>query len=140
MFDHVEKASAASRLRARLAVELSGVGYGKPGSIPEGMTFLNWCRDLAAKGLKVDARPFRLEDRPSMVPLYEAIPTTIEEARRKTLVLMKGAQLGATVWEMLADLYMAIKFEPRSSACSCPTRRLRRTRGDRPGIWGIMPL
>ena len=76
------------------------------------MTFLGWCRDLAAKGLKVDARPFRLDDRPSMIPLYEAIPTTIEEARRKTLVLMKGAQLGATVWEMLADLYMAIKFEP----------------------------
>jgi hypothetical protein len=112
VFDRAEKAGAASRLRQRIQVQLARAGYGRPGSIPEEMTFLDWCRDLAAKGLKVDNKPFELDDRPSLVPLYEAIPSTIEGALRRTLVLMKGAQLGATVLEMLADLYMAIKFEP----------------------------
>ena len=88
------------------------------------MTFLAWCQDLAAKGLKVDAHPFKLEDRPSLIPLYEAIPTTVEEASRRTLVVMKGAQLGATVWEMLADLYMAIKFEPAVIGMFLPDQAL----------------
>jgi hypothetical protein len=37
---------------------LAGSGYGRAGSIPPEMTFLEWCQDLAAKGLEVDARPF----------------------------------------------------------------------------------
>jgi hypothetical protein len=73
MFERSEAQSAHARLLATIDRELATVGYGQPGSIPAGMTFLDWCRDLAAKGLKVDARPFRLDDRPSMIPLYEAI-------------------------------------------------------------------
>lgn len=104
--------NAYKRIEASVASTIIDAGYASPGSIPEHMTFLEWCRDLARKGLKVDGRPFDLEDRPSLIPLYEAIPTTKDEASRRTLVLMKGSQMGATIWEMLADLYMAIKWEP----------------------------
>jgi hypothetical protein len=93
MFVRTEKGSVAGRLFQRIQVELSRAGYSRPGSIPAEMTFLDWCRDLAAKGLKVDNKPFDLDDRPSLIPLYAAIPTTIEDALRRTLVLMKGAQL-----------------------------------------------
>lgn len=102
----------ALALRRHLIAFTARAGYAKPGSIPADMTFLAWCLDLQAKGLKVDNKPFDLSDRPALVPLYEAIPTTYEEAQRFTLVVRKGAQLGLTVWEMLADIYMAIKFEP----------------------------
>jgi hypothetical protein len=50
-----------------------------PGSIPDEMIFLAWVSG-AAKGLTVDGLKFDLEDRPAMVPLYEAIP---QPARRK---------------------------------------------------------
>lgn len=75
-------------------------------------TFLDWCLRLAGDGLKVDGIPFTLDNRPAMLPIYRAIPTTPEEAFGRILVVRKGSQLGFTVWEMLADLYMAIKFEP----------------------------
>jgi len=107
-----ERSGAADRFFGKVQRQLAGAGYGRSGTIPPDMRVIEWCRDLAAKGLEVDGRPFTLDDRPSLIPLYEAIPTTIEQAARRTVVLMKGAQLGATVWEMLADLYMAIKFEP----------------------------
>jgi hypothetical protein len=76
------------------------------------MTFIQWCERLSEHGMRVDGLPFTLRDRPALRQLYEAIPSTIEEAQRRTLVLMKGSQLGATIWEMLADLYLALKFEP----------------------------
>jgi hypothetical protein len=91
MFDRMERPTTAGRLTQSFDAFLAGAGYGRPGSIPLEMTFLDWCRDLAAKGLKVDNKPFDLDDRPSLVPLYAAIPTTIEDALRRTLVLMKGA-------------------------------------------------
>ena len=61
---------ASGRFRQSVAAQLAQHGYGKPGSIPEDMTFLAWYEDLVAKGLKVDAHPFTLEDRPSLLPLY----------------------------------------------------------------------
>lgn len=109
--DNLAKTSAGALMR-ELALFAARAGYGAAGSIPEAMTFIQWCEDLADKGLKVDNKPFSLERRPSLVPIYEAIPTTRAQAQRFTLVIRKGAQLGLTVWEMLADLYMAIKFEP----------------------------
>jgi hypothetical protein len=66
MFDRAEQSTHAARLTRELDVFLGGAGYGRPGSIPADMTFLDWCRDLAAKGLKVDNKPFDLEDRPSL--------------------------------------------------------------------------
>ena len=88
------------------------LGYGGTGSIPEAMGFLEWCEDLAAKGLKIDGRPFRLDNRPALRPIYDAIPTTRQQAYGKTLVIQKATQLGLTVWEVLADLYMAKKWSP----------------------------
>jgi hypothetical protein len=87
-------------------------GYGKPGSIPDDMTFRQWCEDLGAKGLKVDRKPFSLEDRPALVPIYDAIPTTRREAFERRLIVQKATQLGFTLWEVLADLYMAKKWGP----------------------------
>lgn len=105
-------ATAATDLHSRLMAFAARAGYRKPGSIAEGMTFRQWCEDLAAKGLKVDRKPFRLDDRPALAPIYDAIPSTRAEAAHQTLVIMKATQLGLTVWEVLADLYMALKWAP----------------------------
>lgn len=79
-------------------------------AIADDVTFEQWVEDLGAKGLKVDGNPFSLEGRDTLRFLYQAIPTTPEEARRKKVVVMKGAQLGMTVWEMLALIYMTLKW------------------------------
>jgi hypothetical protein len=77
-----------------------------------GQTFRQWCEQLARDGMKIDGKPFTLEDRPALVPLYDAIPATQEEAHHKTLIVMKATQLGLTVWEVLANIYMALKWAP----------------------------
>ena len=87
-------------------------GYSKGGSIPEEMGFRDWCEELGRKGLKIDRKPFRLDNRPSLLPIYDAIPTTRAEAARRILTVQKATQLGLTVWEVLADLYMASKWGP----------------------------
>jgi hypothetical protein len=87
------------------------------------VTFRQWCEGLTVdridpqtgqvlKGLRVDGQPFRLDDRPTMAWIYDRIPSTPEQARGRCLVLMKCAQVGFTVLEMLAAIYMALKFEP----------------------------
>lgn len=75
-------------------------------------TFVQWCERLAASGLRVDEKPFRLDDRPAMRWVYEQIPSTLEEARGLRLYLMKCAQVGFTVMEMLAQIYLGLKFAP----------------------------
>ena len=80
--------------------------------IPDGMGFRAWCQKLGDDGLKVDGKVFTLEDRPAMAWIYDQIPTTREEAYRYILVLMKCAQVGFTVMEMLATIYLGIKFGP----------------------------
>lgn len=105
-------ALSAQRLHDRLNAMVARLGFAEPGSIPEGMTFRQWCEDLARRGLKVDNRPFRLDDRPALVPIYDAIPTTRAEAFERRLIIQKATQLGLTVWEVLADIYMAIKWGP----------------------------
>lgn len=99
--------SLADKIRSR--IHAVGVDLA---AVPADMTFISWCEGLSERGLMVDGIPWRLDDRPSMRPLYEAIPATIEDARRKTLVLMKAAQMGATTWMMLAIIYMILKFSP----------------------------
>jgi len=93
-------------------------------TIPEEMTFREWVEQLGRDGLKVDGKPFTLENRGSLHFVYDLIPTTIEEAWKKQLVLMKGAQMGLTVWEMLADIYMAIKFTPCAIGMYVPSSML----------------
>ncbi len=87
-------------------------------------TFLDWCDRLAADGLKVDGMPFRLDDRPTMRWIYGLIPSTIEEAFGKRLVLMKCAQVGFTIMEMLAMVYMALKFAPAKVGMYLPDMKL----------------
>ena len=90
--------------------------------IPDDMTFRQWCESLAEDkigprgevipGMKIDGKPFSLKERPALIPLYDRIPTTVEQAKGFRLVVMKATQLGLTVWEVLANLYCAIKFSP----------------------------
>ena len=115
------RALAEQELRKRrIEKELSA--QLKEEAIPRETTFRQWCESLAERGLKVDGKPFRLDNRQALVPLYDAIPTTQEEAAGKTLVIMKATQLGLSVWEILANLYMSIKFAPVTIGMFMPTR------------------
>lgn len=96
------------RRRQRLKIEAAGL----MNAIPDEMTFRQWCQKLADDGMKVDGKPFRLDNRPALVPIYDAIPTSRAEAFRQILVIQKATQLGLTVWEVLANIYMAVKWGP----------------------------
>lgn len=89
-------------------------------------TFVAWCDRLARDGLRVDGHPFTLESRPAMRFIYEQIPSSIEEAHKRTLVLMKCAQVGFTVMEILAMIYMALKFMPTQIGMYLPDQNLAR--------------
>ena len=86
-------ASAARALRRHIDARVAAAGYAAQGSIPEGMSFLAWCEDLGKRGLKIDKKPFRLDNRPALLPVYAAIPTTTDEAYKRTLVIQKATQL-----------------------------------------------
>lgn len=87
-------------------------------------SFREWCGRLAADGLAVDGHPFTLDNRPALHAIYDLIPTNPTDAFDKVIVLMKGAQMGLTVWEVLADLYMAMKWEPTTIAMYVPDSKL----------------
>lgn len=93
-------------------------------AIPEGMSFRAWCEMLGRDGMKVDGKPFRLDDRPAMAWIYDQIPTTQDEAYMLTLVLMKCAQVGFTVMEMLATIYIGLKFGPCTVGMFLPDQNL----------------
>ncbi|SAL02799.1 Phage terminase large subunit (GpA) [Caballeronia pedi] len=93
------------------------------------LSFIEWCEELArgkkgdgTDGLKVDGKPFRLDNRPALRPLYEAIPKTRADAKDAMLVVMKATQLGLTVWEVLANIYMAVRWEPVSIGMFMPAQ------------------
>lgn len=103
----------------------SMTGYRPDGddmNIPESMSFREWCESLAAKGLKVDGKPFSLANRPALIPIYDAIPTTPAEAKGRTLIIQKATQLGLTIWEVLASIYMAVKWEPVTVGMFMPSQ------------------
>lgn len=104
------RAAAELELRRRRRVRIEAHGLSEP--IPQEMTFLQWCNRLAADGMKIDGKPFRLDNRPALIPLYEAIPSLKEDAKDLVLVVQKATQLGLTVWEVLANIYMALKWGP----------------------------
>lgn len=87
-------------------------------------TFLQWCERLEASGLKVDGHNFTLSNRPAMRFIYEMIPSTVEEAFDRTDVIMKCTQVGFTVMEMLAMIYLAIKFSPAKIGMFMPSTML----------------
>lgn len=88
------------------------------------MTFRQWCEKLGREGLKVDGKPFKLDDRPAMAWIYDQVPTNLDEAYRYTLILMKCAQVGFTVMEMLATIYMGLKFQPCTVGMFLPDMNL----------------
>lgn len=87
-------------------------------------TFRQWCERLADDGLKVDGKPFKLDDRPAMAWIYDQIPSTEDDAYRLVLVLMKCAQVGFTVMEMLATIYLGLKFGPATVGMFLPDMAL----------------
>lgn len=89
-----------------------------------GETFLEWCERLEEDGLKVDGKPFTLSDRPAMRFIYEMIPSTLQEAFDRTDVIMKCTQVGFTVMEMLAMLYLALRFSPTKIGMFMPSQML----------------
>jgi hypothetical protein len=92
--------------------------------IPEGWSFTHWCEELGRNGLKVDGHPFTLDDRPALRRLYDRIPGTLDEAYRFMLVVQKGAQMGMTIWEILASIYLALRFGPATVGLFLPNRDL----------------
>ena len=92
--------------------------------IEPGTTFRDWCEQLGRDGLKVDGHPFRLDDRPAMAWIYDQIPSTEDEAYRLVLVLMKCAQVGFTVMEMLATIYLGLRFGPSTVIMFLPDMNL----------------
>ncbi len=92
--------------------------------IKPGETFRQWCERLSKDGLKVDGKAFKLDDRPAMAWIYDQIPSTHEEAYNYVLVLMKCAQVGFTVMEMLACIYLGLKFGPATVGMFLPDTNL----------------
>lgn len=99
--------------------------------IPGDMTFTQWCEKLGDDGMKVDGHPFTLKNRPAMRFLYDLIPSHTPEAFGKILVLQKCAQVGFTVMEMLACLYMAIKWPPCKVGMYLPDMKLAGVKSDK---------
>lgn len=96
----------------------------KTKAIPDGVTFRDWCEQLGREGLRVDGRPFTLEDRPAMAWVYDQVPSTVDEAYRFVLVIMKCAQVGFTVMEMLAAIYLGLRFGPCTIGMFLPDMNL----------------
>lgn len=92
--------------------------------IGEDETFLQWCERLERDGLKVDEHPFTLSNRPSMRFLYDLIPSTRKQAYGRVVVMQKCAQVGFTVMEMLAAIYLALKFGPCKVGMYLPDMKL----------------
>jgi hypothetical protein len=88
--------------------------------IGDDVTFRQWCEHLATQGLKIDGKPFNLADRPAMASIYDRIPSTKAECFRHMLVLMKCAQVGFTVMETLAAIYLGLKFGPSTVGMFLP--------------------
>ena len=92
--------------------------------IHPGETFVQWCERLEETGLKVDGHPFTLSNRPAMRFIYDLIPSTVEDAFGHVDVIMKCTQVGFTVFEMLAMVYLALKFAPAKIGMFMPSQML----------------
>lgn len=87
-------------------------------------TFREWCERLGEDGLKIDGKPFCLDNRPAMAWIYDQVPSSLDEAYRTVLVIMKCAQVGFTVMEMLASIYLGLKFGPATVGMFLPDTNL----------------
>lgn len=93
-------------------------------ALKPGETFLQWCERLEESGLQVDGKPFTLSNRPAMRYIYELIPSTVEDAFNRIDVIMKCTQVGFTVMEMLAMLYLSMRFSPAKMGMFMPSQPL----------------
>jgi len=93
-------------------------------ALKPGETFLQWCERLETSGLQVDGRPFTLSDRPAMRYIYDLIPSTVDEAFNRVDVIMKCTQVGFTVMEMLAMMYLSMRFSPAKVGMFMPSQPL----------------
>lgn len=118
-----EKFSIIGDLISRLEAD-TGYRIDDTASIKPGTTFTKWCTQLGEDGMKVDGKPFTLDDRPTMKWIYDQIPSTEEDAYRLVLVLMKCAQVGFTVMEMLATIYLGLRFGPATIGMFLPDMNL----------------
>lgn len=107
----VDAALSLDRMIAELEAR-TGFKVNSEKPVPDGVTFRDWCEQLGREGMKVDGKPFTLDDRPAMAWIYDQVPSTEDEAYRLVLVLMKCAQVGFTVMEMLATIYLGLRFGP----------------------------
>src|SRR3546814_4153613 len=56
--------------------------------------------------------------------IYDLIPSTEKQAYQRVVVMQKCAQVGFTVMEMLAAIYMALKFGPCKIGMYLPDMKL----------------
>lgn len=94
------------------------------GTIPAEQTFLEWCEELGRNGMEVDGHPFKLDNRPALRAIYEAIPATRAEGYNRSFAIMKGAQTGLTVLSFLLQIYLALKYSPAKVGIYYPDRSL----------------
>jgi hypothetical protein len=114
--------AAAELERRRRQAEVMSQMNGDDLRIPDEMSFREWCERLAERGMKVDGKPFRLDNRAALLPIYEAIPSTREEAAGRILIIQKATQLGLTILETLASIYMAVKWGPVTVSMFMPSQ------------------
>lgn len=91
--------------------------------VKPGETFIQWCERLEASGLRVDGHPFTLSNRPAMRFIYEMIPSTVEQAFGRMSAIMKCTQVGFTVMEMLAMIYLGLRFAPAKIGMFMPAQQ-----------------
>lgn len=87
-------------------------------------TFREWCERLSREGLRVDGYPFRLDDRPAMHFIYDLIPHTVKDAYQRVDIIMKCTQVGFTVMEMLAMIYLGLRFPSSKIGMFMPSQML----------------
>jgi hypothetical protein len=111
-------ALAALRLKHRLASQGAAPLAGLP--IPE--------RTLAAfvqqRPWQIDRHGFDWEHHRYLLPLYEAFAVAPGHSDGLTLTVIKGAQVGASVWAMLGMIFLAVLFAGRKLGYFLPDQTM----------------
>lgn len=115
---------AEAEIERRKRIGVVSAGGFDPLNPPPDMTFRQWCEALGEAGMKVDGKPFTLKNRQALHLIYDLVPTDPRDGFDLILVLQKGAQMGLTVWEVLADLYLAIRGASLTVAMYVPDSKL----------------
>jgi len=117
------------------------------GPLPADLEFVDWCERISKdqidpatgktlKALRIDNKRFDLADRPAMRAIYAALPSTLEAANQSQITIMKCAQVGFTVMEMLYVIFLALKFDPLAIGMFVPQQALARVKS----TYRFMPI